>query len=105
MIIGMKGDLGPKGSTGSPGAKGERGVTGPAGRNATLAGGVTYNRWGSAHCPTGAVLLYWGQLITVTKEVGQTTCACLTTQGSHQDIDLERKDTVTCMELNINLHW
>ena len=62
MIIGMKGDLGPKGSTGSPGAKGERGMTGPAGRNATLAGGITYNRWGSAHCPTGAVLLYSGRM-------------------------------------------
>lgn len=51
---------GQKGNSGSQGVKGERGRAGPSGSSAPS--GVTYNRWGSTRCPSGATRLYAGRV-------------------------------------------
>ena len=50
--------IGENGTTGSPGQKGDQGVAGPPGEPV---GGVTYNRWGSSSCRSGADLVYAGR--------------------------------------------
>ena len=54
------GPKGENGSTGSQGVKGKTGATGPPGAPAAMTGGVTYTRWGSQSCPTGAIAVYNG---------------------------------------------
>ena len=48
--------------SGNPGLQGSRGDQGPSGPPGPKSGGVQYIRWGKTSCPSGANLVYKGNL-------------------------------------------
>ena len=47
---------------GSPGLQGPNGAQGPRGPPGPKSGGVQYIRWGRTSCPSGANLVYKGEI-------------------------------------------
>ena len=100
---GEKGEQGANGPQGKTGRKGEQGVAGPPGpRN----GGVVYTRWGKTAAQISQELSWCieeglEEAGLPTLEEVQTTSACPMIQTTLHT-NLECKDGVMCMELNIN---
>ena len=101
---GPPGEPGPsqgvQGEQGIQGERGERGPSGPQGAPGPRSGGVVYTRWGRSSCRDEASLSWESCRNLVHEEL--TISACLQTHSTTSNIEVEYRDTLNCMEVNMN---